>query len=591
MNKIYNEDSNFTKIFNNFENFLNEEKKFFEEETFKTIEKEIEALIISNKPLDINSTNISKILKSKKNIIITNVKQSSKELKENLKFDLIEKSQKFFNEKNLNEYRDKEKNEKIRILKFNDDESFFYFGETLSDVVPDVMEGFGFRSNEKENEFFLGNFKNDNFIKGIWINGKNNVFLGEFYYNDINEKHKKTNFKGLMLNKLEQKSNFLFGEFDFDKSNFTGISLKLNNSDNNYIILDSGSFKNNKRNCKDMISLIINDDIKEKNSNNNSNYNFKLKIASYEDDIIIDDHYIMDDNSLIKIKLNKDKNKDNNNSENNNIYFSEFILDENIIYRGEFNNENLRVDEIKPIFQGKGILIDAKDNIRYKGNFKKGKKEGPKETLFLLYSVENNNNNFTLKKFEGEFKSDNFIKGNISENDQKFIENGEFDENFILIKGTLYHEKSESYTGDFKYNKREGNGKYIYEDKKEYDGEWKKGDRHGRGTLYMEDKNKFILGDWENNNLFKIIETTLDITDVEKSDLDFDLNKNSKLVSIKNDNYKEKEKEDDDKYKSPKNEKRKEIYIEEIKNNPGKNIDIENNDIKNLGLEEKKERK
>ena len=90
-------------------------------------------------------------------------------------------------------------------------------------------------------------------------------------------------------------------------------------------------------------------------------------------------------------------------------------------------------------------------------NFENGKKEGLDGTLIVVKSDENKN--FTLKKFEGEFKNDNFLKGNIIENDQKFIENGEFDENFTLKKGTIFHEKFECYTGDFNNDKREGNPK------------------------------------------------------------------------------------------------------------------------------------
>ena len=122
--------------------------------------------------------------------------------------EAIEKCQEFFKEKNLNEYREKEKNEKIRILNFNNEEDFFYFGETLSEDSPDVMEGFGFISNKKENEFILGNFKEDNFIKGIWIKNNGEVFIGEFIYNDTKDVCKKTNFKGVMLNKTEKFSNF-----------------------------------------------------------------------------------------------------------------------------------------------------------------------------------------------------------------------------------------------------------------------------------------------------------------------------------------------------------------------------------------------
>ena len=455
--------------------------------------------------------------------MVTDVKEFKVKLQEKLNFfEVIEKCQEFFKEKNLNEYREKEKNKKIRILNFNnkeDEEDFYYFGETLSEDSPDVMEGFGFISNGKENEFILGNFKEDNFIKGIWIKNDDEIFLGEFIYNDTKDVCKKTNFKGVMLNKTEKFENFLFGEFDFIKSDFSGSSLKF--KDTKEIRLDSGSFINNEKNCKDMLSLIIYDEPKEKNST------FKIIIASYEKDKLINDYYLMDDFSIIKI--NEEKNK----------YFSEIIQNGKIMFRGDFKNE--KKDEINPIFQGQGILIDAEDNLRYKGNFENGKKEGLDGTLIVVKSDENKN--FTLKKFEGEFKNDNFLKGNIIENEQKFIENGEFDENFTLKKGTIFHEKSEYYTGDFNNNKREGNGCYRYEDKKEYQGEWKQGNRHGRGTLFMEDRTKFITGDWEDNRLRKIIETTMKLNDLDISDS----------------NNKEK---GDDKYKSPKKEKKEEVYKE-----------------------------
>jgi len=567
MNKISSKNLDITNIFKDFEKLIEEEKQFFQEETFTKIKTEMESLFTLNKNIELNSTNIYQNFQAK-NSLISNVKQFSKELDEKFKYeDMLGKCKQYFKEKNLNEYRETEKNDKIRILNFNEEEDFFYFGETLSADAPDIMDGFGFISNSKENEFFLGNFKEDNFINGFWFKSKTEVFFGEFNYKDTTNTNQKTHFKGLMNNnagtgKVQKRvseithknfSHFLFGEVDFINIDFTGLSLKINNSspENNEIRLDSGTFKNNKKNCKNMLSLVILGNLNEKNTirrsvcdknNKEKPSTFKLIFGNYEDDKLIDDYFLMDDFSIIRI------NADNTN------FFSEVIEDGEVFYRGEFKNESKT--EIKPIIQGQGTLIDAKNNIRYKGNFENGKREGPNETLILLIEKPNSisndkdnannidkgkgnenqseNPNFILQKFEGEFKSGNLLKGNITSNDQKVIENGEFNQNFDIIKGTIYHENSEMYIGDFTNNKREGCGTYRYQDKKEYHGIWKQGNRHGIGTLFMEDRNKFITGEWEENRLRKINDTNMELSDVKINESNLNQNNNVNDNAIMN---------------------------------------------------------
>lgn len=421
-------------------------------------------------------------------------------------FDSIENCQKFFNEKNLNEYRDKEKNDNLRVLNFNDEENFFYFGETFSAEKPDLINGFGFISNVTENEFYLGNFEEDNFLRGIWQKNPQEIFIGNFKYLNKEDKNLKTNFDGVMFNKTENFSKFLCGDFDFQNSDFKGFSMqfdieqKENSQDSrNLIIFDDGEFKNNKRNCPELLTVLISED-------KNKSISFKYILANYVDDKITNDYYLLDSSSIIRM---------NGNNENNNLtYYSEVIENNGTLFRGEFKNENQ--NEIQPIFQGPGIIIDTNENLRYKGNFENGKKSGPNETLLVL-NIPANNGNISIKKFEGEFQNDNFVKGSVMENGNKFIQDAIFEEKDFSIKhGTIFHEKNEQYTGDFVNNKRHGEGVYRYEDKKEYHGQWKEGNRHGSGTLFMEDRNKRIEGEWENNKLKKIKDTNMELKDIEQ---------------------------------------------------------------------------
>lgn len=274
-------------------------------------------------------------------------------------FEIIENSQKYFQEKNLNSYREKERNDKIRILHLCQEEDYFYFGETLSKNKSYIMNGFGFISNQKDNEFYLGKFSEDNFEKGIWIKNKDEIFIGDFFYKNSKEIYQKTNFEGIICNKNEKIVNFLIGQFDFNNSDFNGISLNLNMEENNNnlaisdygidkeIRIDFGSFKNNRKNCEEFFSLLIFEKFKLGNNNNNDDNNseilenFKMSLANFNDDKLTNDYYLMDGNSILRIILEKEKNENNNNNSNDFKFYAEIIIDENNknIYRGGFLND------------------------------------------------------------------------------------------------------------------------------------------------------------------------------------------------------------------------------------------------------------
>lgn len=491
---------------NKFVSLLGEVKKKFSEENLKNLDVEILRALDDDKNDTLESIKNIEFFKSIKSTKLFEdikefcLKYNSKEKIHNKFYTLIEDSlNKNLTEGNLSNLR--QLNNDIRMLKFDDDKKVSYIGETKKpdeDSIPTLMDGFGLfkKAGEEDGqneECFLGEFSQDNFKKGIWVKNQENYFIGEFDYGANIHKHEKTSFSGLIININEKENenslNFLFGNLNFTNSTFNGISIKYF-TDSKEIIIDAGVFEKGKKNSKEFLTIKL--FLEEKENNETTISSFKIIFTDYENDELKNSAYIQDEFSLIKM-LPEDKK-----------FYSVISYDNKIIYRGDFTVKD--INEIIPIFDGIGILIDNENNIKYFGEFRDGKREGIGN---LIINYKNDKDKNGQKILTGVFSNDNFTEGDVVEEGKKIIENGEFDENFVLKRGTIYFENNEYYCGEFSNNKREGNGLYRYENKYEYHGQWKDGMREGEGTLFMEEREKLIKGEWRQNNLIKITETTL----------------------------------------------------------------------------------
>jgi hypothetical protein len=485
-------------------NLGEEKKKKFSEEKLKELKEEINNNLKS--PDKISLQNIKQIafFKEAKNsmyfkeIKSTSIKYNTKEAIKSHFYNSVENAKIYFTEKNLNQMR--EGNESIRLLKFGKDAKVTYLGETkkLKEfTLPTVMEGFGLFKNEKSNELFLGFFKNDNFNKGIWVKDIKNIFIGEFTYGLESNANEISLFSGLMVNFADDDSvSLLFGNYNLEKSTFDGLSLK-NDGKAKEIQFDAGVFHEGKKNSDDFYTVKFSLD---EDGNISS---FKIVYADYEKDEPKDKIYIQDEFSLIKM------------NPNNKTFYSELYYDDALIYRGDFKVADM--GDFVPIFDGEGTLLDCESGLKYSGQFKEGKKQG-KGVLYMEFSNDenhendiSNNKNISQRIFEGEFDNDNFVKGSVKENGRLIIENGEFDESLIIKRGTVYYENEEFYSGEFSESKRNGEGTYRFENKYEYHGNWKNGMKDGIGTLFFDERQKRITGNWTENKLRIVTDTTIDV--------------------------------------------------------------------------------
>lgn len=409
-------------------------------------------------------------------------------------YSLIEEAIEKFNEETLTQLRETNKN--IRLIKFGKDAKVYYIGETKEgkeNPLPAVMEGFGLFKNEETKEIYLGFFKDDNFHKGIWVKNKKNYFIGEFKYDTKLNLKEKSLFIGLLINIAEDESiSLLFGNLNFSNYSFDGLSIK-NDVKAKEIQFDAGVFREGKKDSNDFytVKLFLDD--------NGDISSFKIIYADYQKDELVNDTLIQDEFSLIKMNTK------------NNTFYSILSYDNSIIYIGDFKVSDK--DKIDPIFDGEGVMLDCGSGFKYSGQFMDGKKHG-KGILFIENKNEaenkNDDKNISQRILDGEFCDDNFVNGNIIEEGKKIIENGVFDENLALKNGKIYYDEDEFYIGDFSNNIRNGKGTYRYKNKYEYHGDWKNGMRDGEGTLFLEDRAKQITGEWTENKLVKVTNTSID---------------------------------------------------------------------------------
>lgn len=493
---IKNKTEEVKKYYKTLNDFEKTEKYDFSKEYLSILQSEITSILNSKENVKIADVKVVKDLgKLKVSKLIEEVKIFSEQFNSKEKLaqkyaGIINKGQVSFTEDNLLKLR--ENNKKIQILKF-EASNYVYCGETKNDdnSLPSIMDGFGFINNEKEKDYYLGDFKDDNFMKGVWYKNDSEYFIGEFEYLDKAEKCLKTNFTGLIINVHEDNFfDFLFGKIDFKTTEFHGVQISLQENKKE-IIFNAGNYKEGKKNSQGFLTLKIGE---------NSN---KKIMSDYINDEIIDNTFIMDELSLIRISKNKENLK----------YFSEISVDKNILYRGEFTLvENPDISdknnsELVQMFEGKGILLDFELGLKFEGELKKGLKQGEGR---LIFNTTNEKNEKLTRILEGVFDNDVFTKGKVYENEQLILEHSEFDENLNLKKGKVNYPNKDFYDGNFKLNKRNGSGTYRYENQLEYHGEWNNGSRDGQGTLFLENKDKRITGEWKENKLIKIIETNLE---------------------------------------------------------------------------------
>ena len=68
-------------------------------------------------------------------------------------------------------------------------------------------------------------------------------------------------------------------------------------------------------------------------------------------------------------------------------------------------------------------------------------------------------------------------------------------------KGKLTFADGNSYEGDYRDGKREGNGTFIYSDGRKYVGGWRDGKEHGNGEYIVKGSSK--KGVWEDGKKIK----------------------------------------------------------------------------------------
>ena len=170
------------------------------------------------------------------------------------------------------------------------------------------------------------------------------------------------------------------------------------------------------------------------------------------------------------------------------------------------------------IAHGKGKKYYSNGNIKYEGDFVKGKYEGNGKYISKngeyyigewLNDLKHGKGKEYYKngniKYEGDFINDK-AEGNgkyIYEDGEYYI--GQFKNDLMHGKGIYYYKNGNiKYEGDFINDKFEGNGKYIYEDGEYYIGEWLNDLKHGKGKIYYKNGNikyegNFVNGEREGN--------------------------------------------------------------------------------------------
>ena len=132
---------------------------------------------------------------------------------------------------------------------------------------------------------------------------------------------------------------------------------------------------------------------------------------------------------------------------------------------------------------GKGVLYYKNGDIKYEGDFVKGKKQRLGKYYFSdnsWYVMENNEKFF-------------FMKG-----DYYF---GQFFNDDMHGKGIIYLNNTIKYDGDFVNNQFNGFGKYYFESGNYYIGQFKDDMQNGKGKIFDKDGNIKFEGEYINDHM------------------------------------------------------------------------------------------
>ena len=170
-----------------------------------------------------------------------------------------------------------------------------------------------------------------------------------------------------------------------------------------------------------------------------------------------------------------------------NLYLE--VIGKRSILENELTEKNrLKYDEKNNIMNF--IINKEKNGDYYIGDLLNGQKNGKG----ILY----NRNN--IIKFEGDF-----INGTFQGNGRYNLEGGEYYEGQWLNgkrngRGILYYSNGKvKYEGDFINDKYQGSGRYNWEDGKYYIGQWLNGERNGKGIVYYKNNSIKYSGDFVND--------------------------------------------------------------------------------------------
>ena len=182
-------------------------------------------------------------------------------------------------------------------------------------------------------------------------------------------------------------------------------------------------------------------------------------------------------NLLPKFELNE---KETYYINNTNLKIRAFKYNNNSVYKGMINNNNLR--------EGFGKLY-LPDGSIYKGFFHNNKMEGRGRFLNINGYV-----------YEGEFKND------LSNGYGKYIAldgttyKGSWIEDKQSGLGDICYPDGSRYTGNFKDGKKHGFGKLIFSDLNTYEGNFLYNEIKGEGSYHWKD-GRFYVGNWSNNKM------------------------------------------------------------------------------------------
>ncbi len=339
--------------------------------------------------------------------------------------------------------------------------------------------GFGYYFNRTEKIDFYGVFNNDEYDKGF-LETIDSYYNGKFDYS-------KEYFEGVYNSKLNDSDDYfiMFGKSYLKEKLFEGIFIKV---EKEKLYCYIGTLENQKKNSKN--SILIEYDIKNSIFDPNK-LQYKFSFGEFKNDQpnLVDEingFYIYENNSLLKISLNK--------------IFSLFNYDNKnkILSQGEIKDNTLNKN---------ASVFDLKNKIYFNGNMENGN-----------YKDEGNLITFTNDKLDPDKII--FINGNFNDkiisNSKVFIyekkktkteimtmiHNAEFTEEFEIKYGKIEFKDNEYYEGIFENYLKSGHGKYVYSDGSSYEGEWKEDKKSGKGIYYDKNKNEY-RGVWVDDMLKK----------------------------------------------------------------------------------------